>query len=215
MSGGGLPLHEPKAKPDGSPDEKAQMNFTDPDSRIMESKGDYLQGYNCQTAVDGEHQIIVGQAVTNKSPDNSNLVPMVKQTKENCGEAPLYVAADSGFWSPGVESQSNELGIKVFVATRREKCGRGAEVTSKDDSQGASSEQKQMRAKVESEEGRKIYARRKGVVEPVVGQIKEARGFRRFLMRGLKAVEAEWSLICTAHNLLKLYRTMGYQGTMT
>lgn len=214
VSGGGLPLHEPKAKPDGSPDEKAQMNFTDPDSRIMEAKGGFLQGYNCQTAVDGEHQIIVGQGVSNKSPDNGNLVPMVKQTKENCGEAPRHVAADSGFWCQGVEGESKELGSEVFVATRREKRSEGKERASVEESQGLSNEQKQMRAKVESEEGRKIYARRKAVVEPVYGQIKEARGFRRFLLRGLKAVEAEWSLICTAHNLLKLYRTMGSQGAM-
>jgi transposase len=205
MTGDGLPKHEPKAKADGEPDDKAQMNFTDPESRIMEVGGSFIQGYNCQAAVDEEHQVIVGEGVSNKSPDNGNLLPMLKQVKGNCGASPEKTTADAGYWATGVTASCEELGTDAYIATERRKRTTGSDPPG-GERRYESEEQKKMQEKLRTEQGRKIYARRKVVAEPVFGQAKECRGFRRFLLRGLRAVQAEWSLVCTGHNLLKLYR---------
>jgi transposase len=212
-TGSGLPMHEPQTTVDGTPDDKAQMNFTDQDSRIVESGGNYLQGFNCQAAVDDGHQIIVACAVSNKSPDNGNLVPMIILTKQNCGVAPTKAVADAGFWKPEAPEACNQLGTEVYISTARVKHGaqNAAPEPAGTDPEAVvapqeQSEREQMRRKLETEEGRRTYARRKAIVEPVFGQVKEARGFRRFLLRGLEKVEAEWALICTGHNLLKLFR---------
>jgi len=206
MTGDGLPMHEPQTKTDGKPHDKAQANFTDRDSRIMESSGAFEQGYNCQAAVDEEHQVIVGQAVSNKCPDNGNLVPMVEQVKDNCGKAPDKSTADAGYWTPGAAEACRQLGTDPYISTQRRKHGELALTVAGRAPPEDADEREQMRAKLRTEDGRRTYARRKAVVEPVFGQIKEARGFRRFLMRGLGAVQAEWALVCTGHNLLKLFR---------
>jgi transposase len=207
MTGDGLPKHEPQAKTDGTPHDKAQMNFVDSESRIMESGGSFVQGYNCQAAVDEEHQIIVGQAVSNKSPDNGNLVPMVAQVKDNCGQAPDKTTADAGYWDPTAPDACAALGTDVYISTRRRKHGESASAVAEAADVEDAGPRQQMRQKLSTDEGRKIYARRKAVVEPVFGQTKEGRGFRRFLLRGMEAVQAEWALVCTGHNLLKLYRS--------
>jgi transposase len=211
----GLPMHEPQTTKQGVPDDKAQMNFTDPDSRIMESGGAYLQGYNCQAVVDAGHQIIVASAVSNKAPDNGNLVPMIKMTIENCGAAPTKGLADAGFWNVDAPAACDALGTETLISTARARHGTQDAATASGSVDATpettttpqmQSAREQMRAKLETEEGRRAYARRKVIVEPVFGQVKEARGFRRFLLRGLEKVEAEWALVCTGHNLLKLFR---------
>ena len=202
----GLTKHEPQTKTDGSPHDKAQMNFTDPDSRIMEAGGGFLQGYNCQAVVDEEHQIIVACSVSNKSPDNDNLVPMLQQAKENCGQAAAKATADAGYWKPGVQEQGEALGTDVYVATERTKRGDNSTADKQESNEKAQDARARMRKKLRSDEGKQIYSRRKAVVEPVFGQAKEARGLRRFLLRGLEAVDDEWSLVCMAGNLLKLFR---------
>jgi len=206
----GLPKHEPQTKTDGAPHDKAQMNFTDADSRIMESGGSFLQGYNCQAAVDEESQIIVGQAACNKCPDNGNLVPMAEQVVGNCGQAPSTMTADAGYWEPNAPEKCEELGIDVYISTRRCKHGESEKTCESVPEDGSALEK--MRHKCATKEGKQIYARRKAVVEPVFGQIKEARGFRRFLLRGLRKVQAEWALVCTGHNLLKLYKACQVQA---
>ena len=202
----GLPMHQPKTKTDGTPDDKAQRNFTDPDSRIMESGGGFEQGYNCQAGVDDECQIIVSQAVSNKSPDNGNLPPMMRQTVDNCGQAPAAASADAGFWAPGVTEAATDVGIDLHVSTARRKHGTAAEPVPDGPPPDDADERERMRHKLRTEEGRDLYARRKAIVEPVFGQIKEAQGFRHFLLRGMDKVSGEWSLVCTCHNLLKLFR---------
>jgi len=206
MTGDGLPKHEPNTKTDGTPDGKAQMNFTDPDSRIMESGGSFSQGYNCQAAVDEEYQIIVAEAVSNKSPDNENLAPMAAQVKHNCGKMPNKLTADAGYWSPEGVASCEEMGTDIYVSTSRRKHGERNAPPGNEPLPDGASPWEQMREKLRTKEGHATYARRKAVVEPVFGQIKEARGFRRFLLRGLEAVAGEWALVCTGHNLLKLYR---------
>ena len=208
----GLPKHEPQTKTDGTPHDKAQMNFTDSNSRIMESSGSFIQGYNCQAAVDKEYQIIVGQAVSNKAPDNGNLVPIVEQVKNNCGRVPDKTTADAGYWTPEAPKACEQLGTDVYISTRRRKHGDQDGVVPNGLVPEDADARERMRRKLSTKEGRDTYAHRKAVVEPVFGQIKEARGFRRFLLRGQKAVQAEWALVCMGHNLLKLFRFSSQQA---
>jgi transposase len=208
VTGDGLPMHRPNTTTEGAPDAKAQMNFTDPDSRIMESGGAFCQGYNGQAAVDEGHQIIVAQGVSNLAPDNGYLMPMLAQIRSNCGTGPSVVTADAGYWTPDAPQACVRLGTDPYISTHRQKHGETEDPLT-GSGQDEDKAREQMRAKLRTDQGRRIYARRKAVVEPVFGQIKEARGFRRFLMRGLDAVRAEWAMICTGHNLLKLYRFAG------
>ena len=179
------------------------MNFTDSDSRIMERGGTFLHGYNCQAAVDEGHQIIVGQAVSNLAPDNGALILMVEQVQANCGESAAKTTADAGYWRADAPAACERLGTDPYISTHRRKHGQADDPPPLGDT---ADERQKMRAKLATEEGRTVYARRKAVVEPVFGQIKEARGFRRFLLRGLEKAQAEWALVCTGHNLLKLWR---------
>ena len=197
----GLPKHRIRARPDGTPHPKAQWNFVDSESRIMEHGGTFLQGYNCQLAVDSQHQIIVAQAVTNQCPDNGNLLPVLEQVEANCGKPPAVVTADAGYWSPEVPSACEARGTEVYIAPDRKRSR--SDPGSLDESGGE--EKVAMRKKLQTDAGREIYARRKAIVEPVNGQIKEARGFRRFSARGLAKVAHQWTLVSTAHNLLKLF----------
>jgi len=188
----GLPKHRIRARPDGTPHPKAQRNFVDPDSRIQESGGSFLQGYNCQLAVDEEHQIIVAQAVTNQPPDNGNLLPLLDQVRDHCEASPTTVTADAGYWFAEVDAQGQRRGTAVYVAPDRRRHGTDLDPPAPESEQEPTAKHL-MRAKLCTPEGRAIYARRKAVVEPVNGQIKEARGFRRFLLRGLHAVSGQWS----------------------
>jgi transposase len=201
----GLPTHRVPATPEGKPDAKAQRNFTDSDSRIVERGGSFVQGYNCQLAVDDRAQIIVAEAVTNNATDNGNFLPMLEQTKRNCGRTPENASADTGYWQPEVESQASALGTNAFIATGRERTDKGA-LSKSSDAGPDDDPRNQMRKKVASPSGKAIYRRRKAIVEPVNGQIKEARGFRRFHLRGWFGVRGEWSLVCACHNLLKLFQ---------
>lgn len=200
-----LPEHRIPTKKDGTPTDKAQRNFTDADSRIMKSGGDYVQAYNCQAAVDGAHQIIVGQAVTNQPPDVEHFVPMVEEVAAQLGELPEVMTADAGYFSSENVAYATTQGIDVHIPTERWKHGEAPppilgrpplEMTLKE----------AMRRKLRTKAGRERYSRRKSTVEPVFGQIKEARGIRGFLLRGLAKVRAEWALITATHNLLKLHR---------
>jgi len=202
----GLPMNRPPVTPDGLPKPEAQRNFTDPESRIMEKGGAYLQGYNCQAAVDDKNQIIVAHAVTNQAPDAGNLVPMIALVKENCGEAPASASADNGYWNPEVEERCRELGTEVYVSLGRKKHGEAPPPVDDRPPPEDATARERMAARLNTEKGRATYRLRKSVVEPVHGQIKEARGFRRFLARGLAAVQQEWAFECLCHNLLKVFR---------
>jgi len=202
----GLPTHRVAATPEAKPAAKAQRNFTDPDSRVMERGGSFLQGFNCQLAVDGHAQVIVAEAVTNQSPDNGNFVPMLAQAKVNCGQAPATACADTGYWQPEAESQARLLGTEAFIATGRERANEDAAPQIVSVANADDDARLRMKNKLSSPAGKAIYRRRKAIVEPVNGQIKEARGFRRFHLRGWKGVRGEWSLVCACHNLLKLFQ---------
>jgi len=189
------------------PDPTAQRNFTDPDSRIMPdgaNKGSFLQGYNAQAAVDATAQVIVAAEVTQETTDHHQLLPMLKQVEENLGRKPQAASADTGYFSEANVTDESVAGIDLHVATGRDKHEEVIATASGPPRQGASAKEA-MRHKLRTEAGRAVYKMRKAIVEPVFGQIKEWRGFRRFSLRGLNKVRCEWKLVCTASNLLKLY----------
>lgn len=205
-----LPEHSIRVTPDGEPKPEAQCNFTDPESRLMQGSDGLIQAYNCQIAVDDQHQVIVANGVTNQPPDCHNLLPMVHRIEESCGQMPEHVSADNGYWNAEVEKDCAKLGADALVATGRVKHGKSGPPTKTGPPPDDLDARGRMRHKLDTEQGRELYSRRKCIVEPVFGQIKEARGFRRFSFRGLDAVNAEWSLLSACHNLLKLFR-MGWK----
>lgn len=203
-SAGDLPRHRPSTTSDGKPAPKAQRNFTDPDSRIMQKSGTFIQAYNAQIAVDGEHQIIVAHAVTNQSPDTEHLPPMMKRIKEATGRYPERLTADSGYYSNANVEHCEELAVDPYICVGRTKHD-GTLTLNPTASPGPTRDR--MVAKMTSHRGRAVYSRRKVIVEPVFGQIQQARGFRRFSMRGLLKSRWEFGLVCFGHNLLKLFRS--------
>jgi hypothetical protein len=184
---------------------KAQTNFTDPDSRIMHTPDGFQQAYNAQAAVDAESQVIVAEEVSQAPPDVQRLVPMLEQIVENNGQAPTVLTADAGYPSESNFAALAQAKVHAVIALRRY---HRDEPPDADPAQPRATNRwpyrNQMRERLFSPEGKALYKLRKQTVEPVFGQIKAARGFRQFLCRGLEAVQAEWSLACTAHNLLKL-----------
>lgn len=201
-SPGALPSHQVPTDKRGAPTPKAQRNFTDADSRIMKTSQGFVQGYNAQIAVDEASQIIVAQGVSNQPPDCEHLVPMLDRVVDNCGAPPRRVSADNGYLSEDNVVRGASRGIDLYIAPRRLKHHNAAAVAAPDGNDD--SVKARMKAKLATDEGRAIYARRKVIVEPVFGQLKN-RGFRQFLLRGLDQVRGEWSLIALSHNLLKLH----------
>jgi IS5 family transposase len=195
------PSGRKRAPPSGVPEAKAQRNFTDPESRIMKTKDGFIQGYNAQAAVDAEHQIIVCCDLTNQGTDCPHLLPLVDQIKANTEALPKQVSADAGYASDDNLKGLEERQIDGFVAAGRHKHGTPAPAAgkAKEGSRLAAMAQKIAEHGYDSP-----YRLRKQTVEPVFGQIKQARGFRQFLLRGLEKVKEEWVLVCTVHNLLKL-----------
>lgn len=187
--------------------ERAQTNFTDPESRIMSTPEGFQQCYNAQAAVDAESQVIVACEVSAAPPDVQRLRPMLQQVHENTGQYPAQLTADAGYASEANFAALAEAEVHAVVALRRY---HRDEPPDADPAAKHSSRRwphrNEMRDRLATPEGKAIYRLRKQTVEPVFGQIKSARSFRQFLRRGLVAVEAEWSLVCTAHNLLKLQK---------
>ena len=186
----------PKQEPDG----KTQRNFTDPESRILKTRDGYIQGYNAQAAVDEKAQIIVAHDLTQSMSDQNQLVPLMDGIKDNLGCEPKEASADAGYLSEANLAALAERKISAYVAAGRAK--HPGEVKRKITGPLT----KAMRDKLKRAGWRSRYRLRKQVVEPVFGQIKQARGFRQFLLRGFEKVRAEWALICTAHNLTKMAR---------
>jgi transposase len=205
LTKGAMPRRGLARRADGTPTSKSQRNFTDPDSHLMQSGGSYLQGYNCQLAVDRDHQVIVAVGVSSQAPDVEHLAPMLERIAASAGDLPVVMTLDAGYWSEANAKHCEENGIDAYIATgrlphgqppppRRGRLPREADTKTR------------MARKLRSKQGSAIYAQRKTIVEPVNGQIKEARGLRSFLLRGLEKVDPEWHLIAASHNLLKLFR---------
>jgi transposase len=191
------------------PEAKAQYNFTDPESRIMKGSEGFVQAYNAQIVVEPDFQLIVGQAVTQAANDKEQVVPMIEAVEEQGGQRPQAILADSGYCSEKnlehLESaDAPERRIVAYVATGRQKHGE-CPVAPRGPLPKGTTRVDRMRRKLQTKAGAAIYAARKAIVEPVFGQIKQARGFRRFSLRGLKKVRSEWAIVCLGHNILKLY----------
>jgi transposase len=225
---GGRPPQMPDVE-NAVPDPKAQRNFTDPESKIMKdgASKSFEQCYNAQAAVDSANQIILAASATQDANDKEQLVPVMGKVEENVGQMPDAASADSGFFSEAAVQDESLKGVELYVPPDRQKhgsapdaavgpedapiapdaqaqpvAGKPAKKTTSPQSECA----KTMREKLQSAAGRAIYKMRKAIVEPVFGQIKERRGFRRFSFRGLEKVSAEWTLIALTHNLLKLFK---------
>jgi transposase len=188
------------------PKPKAQHNFTDPESRIMKGPEGFVQAYNAQAAVEPVLQLIVGQALTQQGNDKQQLIPMIEQVREQAGQKVQEVLADSGYCSEENLRQAAKKKVDLYVATGKQKHHQPTPSSPRGRIPKSATLVELMKRKLMTKAGRAIYARRKTIVEPVFGQIKQAQGFRQFLLRGVEKVRSEWALICATHNMLKLYR---------
>lgn len=193
-----------KDAPQSGPKDSDQINFTDPESRIMPTKDGFQQCYNAQAAVDAESQIIVALSVTDQPNDKKQLGPMLDEIKVSNGRNATEVSADSGYCSEANLKMITQRRINGYVATGRQKHGEKSATGPSGQPRVAA-----MTQKLKMGGFRSRYRLRKQTVEPVFGQIKQGRGFRQFLTRGLKNVRGEWELICISHNILKLAAKMG------
>jgi hypothetical protein len=189
----------------GTPDPTSQGNLTDPDSGLMIDGANkaFVQGYNAQVAAAGVPQILVTQTVVADATDRQQLRPMMQRMEQTLGMLPELTLADAGYWNESSIAEQQSQGRNLLIPPDR-----GPDrVTGKlpaNAPQGPVAQQ--MRQRLNDPEEKKRYHKRAGIVEPVFGMIKETLGYRRFLMRGLHKVRGEWAIICTAFNLLKLYR---------
>jgi len=197
---------EGKDSKEAKPEPKAQYNFTDAESRIMKGSDGFVQGYNTQVAVEPLFQLVVGQTVTQAANDKQQMVPLIEAIQEQSGQRPKEVLTDSGYCSEENLKYLAKRRMEGFIATEKQKHGEWREPCKRGPLPKDASRVERMKRKLKTKVGSAVYARRKCMVEPVFGQIKQARGFRQFLLRGLKKVRGEWALICMAHNLLKFYK---------
>lgn len=193
------------------PKDKEQYNFTDSESRIMKGADGFVQGFNAQAAVEPDLQLIVGQTVTQAANDKQQLQPLVEAVEQQSGQRPTQVLADSGYCSEKnlayLESaEQPENKIEAYIATERQKHGQQAEAATRGPLPKGASGVEKMKRRLQTKAGKKIYAQRKAIVEPVFGQIKHCRGIRQFLLRGLEKVRGEWAMVCLTHNILKMHR---------
>lgn len=205
---------------DPTPEDKAQTNFTDAESKVMkQSNKGFDYSYNAQAVVDGAEQIIVAAEATNAANDKGQAVPMAQAALENLKAAgierprgadgtpaPIPNTADTGYFSEGAVGELEEMGIDPHIAIGRQKHHDAAVPAEAAAPSAEASVKEKMQQKLRSALGKALYAERKHIVEPVFGMIKSARGIRKFLLRGLEKVSAEWQLICLTHNLLKIWR---------
>jgi transposase len=201
----------PPQPPRSGPHLKAQRNFTDPESRIMpasDAKGSVVQGYNCQAAVDARAQIIVAADVTDEANDKQQAQPMLTQVLAQTGQVPRTVTMDAGYFSEANVVAITALGCLPLIPPDRQCHGHVVPAASRGRPPADVSVADRMRRTLRTTRGRRLYARRKAIVEPVFGQIKQGRGYRQFLLRGMQQVRGEWALICTTHNLRKLWTAL-------
>ncbi|MGH6684650.1 MAG: transposase, partial [Pseudolabrys sp.] len=205
---------------DATPADKAQTNFTDKDAKIMkQSNKGFDYSYNAQAVVNAENQIIVAAEVTTQANDKQQAVPMAQAALDNIEAAkierptnadgtpaPIPNTADSGYFSEEAVAELETMGIDPHFATGRQKHHEAAAPLAEGECAPELSAKEKMQHKLRTPAGKALYAARKHIVEPVFGQIKGVRGIRKFLLRGLAKVSAEWQLICLTHNLLKVWR---------
>lgn len=192
------------------PADKDQYNFTDPESRIMKGGDGFVQGYNAQAAAEPTLGLIVGQLVTQAANDKEQLKPMVEAIEQQSGQRPPGILGDSGYCSEEnlkyLESADQpEKKIEGFISTGRQKHGEYGQPCKRGPLPKGATRVDRMKRKLQTKAGKAVYAARKYVIEPVFGQIKQARGFRQFVLRGIRKVRGEWALVCLTHNILRLH----------
>jgi transposase len=207
---------------DDAPADKAQTNFTDPELHIMQTNNKSWEYCgNAQVSVDGACQIILACDVADASNDKQQAVPVAQATLATLAQAglelpkdesgalqPIPATLDSGYYSETAVQALEAFGFDPYMATERQR----HHALPPEAPEAPATAKECMAAKVRTPAGKALYARRKVIVEPVFGQIKEARGFRRFLLRGLQKIRGEWRLVCLGHNLLKIWRYGGTQS---
>ena len=197
---------EGKDPEEAKPTAKTQYNFTDPESRMLKGADGFVQGYNTQIAVEPAFQLIVGQRVTQAANDKQQLVPLLETIEQQSGQKPQGVVVDSGYCSEENLKYLDQRRIEGFVATEKQKHAQRNESCKPGPLPIGASRVERMERKLQTKVGAAVYATRKCIVEPAFGQIKQARGFRQFLLRGLEKVRGEWALICMTHNILKFHK---------
>ncbi len=200
-----------------TPKPKAQRNFTDPDSKIMlTGDGAFHQCYNAQAVVDADHQIIVATDVNTNAADVGNLIPMTQQAAANTGRIPGQVLVDAGYCSAGnldaATGYAAQHGTEFYIATGRHHRGDPPPVAPRGRIPNSAREKQRMARKLATTKGRRVYARRKSIVEPVFGQMHTLQNAKQLLLRGLNQARGEWLLLATCHNLRKLHRHIGTTG---
>lgn len=197
---------EQKHHPDATPEPTAQRNFTDPESRIMRSQTEgFVQGWNAQAAVDEAHQVVVACDLSADPTDTRALPDLVDQIERNTGRRPKRLLADAGYSSDANLEHLETVGIEPFIATRRTQHSEPPPAPPRGRIPKRLNRRERMARKLATRAGQRHYARRKVIVEPVFGQHKEGRGFRRVSLRGEANARAEWILINLVHNLGKLF----------
>jgi transposase len=195
--------------PEAVPEPKAQRNFTDPESKIMRSRTEgFVQAYNAGAVVDEKAQVIVATTLSADPTDSRSLPALVDAVEANTGRRPRRVLADAGYCSADNIAALGNRGIDGYIATGRESHGPASSSSPPRGRIPAHlTTTQRMARKLSTKAGHAHYARRKAIVEPVFGQIKEASGFRRFSLRGLGSATGEWQLVCAVHNIGKLFRS--------
>lgn len=201
----------PEQVAQAQPAEKDQYNFSGPESRIMKGGDGFVQAYNAQAAVEPSCPLIAGQTLTNEANDQRQLEPLVEAVERQAGQRPAEVLADSGYCADTnleylASENEPEKGIEAWLATQKTKHNEPPPTVPRGRIAQALTRVERMRRKLRTKAGKKVYARRKAIVEPVFGQIKQARGMRQFLLRGLEKAKGEWALIRLTHNVLKMHR---------
>ena len=201
----------PKQVAQAQPAEKDQYNFSGPESRIMKGGDGFAQAYNAQAAVEPSCPLIAGQTLTNEANDQRQLEPLVEAVERQAGQRPAEVLADSGYCADTnleylASENEPEKGIEAWLATQKTKHNEPPPTVPRGRIAQALTRVERMRRKLRTKAGKKVYARRKAIAEPVFGQIKQARGMRQFLLRGLEKAKGEWALIRLTHNVLKMHR---------
>jgi IS5 family transposase len=172
----------------------------------MHGPDGFVQAYNVQVAVEDTLQLIVGHAVTQETNDKRQLQPMVQTIEQQAGQRPDELLADSGYCSDENLTALADTSLDIYIATRKQKHGERPTPCPRGPLPKTATRTERMARKLQTKRGAAVYAMRKAIVEPVFGQIKQARGFRQFLLRGVAKVRGEWALVCTTHNVLKMYR---------
>lgn len=183
----------------------AQRNFTDPDSKIMKGADGFVQAYNAQAVVDVRSQVIVAHDVSNQPVDIEQLEPMVEQVVANARRRPRRLVADAGYCSEANLAYLARRGIDGYVATERVQHGDRLPAAPRGRPPRNLSWRERMARRLRTLRGQHVYRSRMTTTEPVFGQLKQALGFRQFLLRGLGKVQGEWALLCIAFDLRKLW----------